>query len=202
MTERTNETTSPIRSRVIGGFLAISCAVAMTPATAQAKAMEDDAAAIVNQAVERTVSALEDSTISDAEADSILELVDVERVAQFSLGNHWQKLNADQKTNYLSAFRIYAKDQLKTHLSGLSQAEVEVSDVTSRGDKDSIVETLVTTDGERQTVSWRVMDNSGLGIVDIEVQDVWFAIEQRAQFDAILDKNGGDVDALIKQISS
>jgi ABC-type transporter MlaC component len=31
---------------------------------------------------------------------------------------------------------------------------------------------------------------------------VWFAIEQRAQFEAILDQNNGDIDDLIAQLKS
>ena len=46
------------------------------------------------------------------------------------------------------------------------------------------------------------MANGSWHIVDIQAQDIWFAIEQRAQFGAILDRNNGDIDALINEISS
>ncbi|WP_084419432.1 MlaC/ttg2D family ABC transporter substrate-binding protein [Henriciella litoralis] len=198
MTQSVKTTAERIKGGVIAGLFTASCAFALIPA-ANADTMDSAAATTVTETVDRTIAALEDSNITDAEAERIIEMVDVDKVAQFSLGNHWADLSDAQKSDYLDAFHTYAKQQLREHLSGFSQASVEVTDVVSRGPKDTIVETQVTTDDDRQTVSWRLIDG---GIVDIQVQDVWFAIEQRAQFDALLDQNGGDIDALIADIKS
>ena len=198
MTQSVKTTAERIKGGVIAGLFTASCAFALIPA-AHAESMDNAAATTVTETVDRTIAALEDSNITDAEAESIIEKVDVDKVAQFSLGNHWADLNDAQKSEYLDAFHVYAKKQLRDHLSGFSQASVEVTDVVSRGSNDTIVETQVTTSDDRQTVSWRLIDG---GIVDIQVQDVWFAIEQRAQFDALLDQNGDDIDALIADIKS
>ncbi|WP_300376566.1 phospholipid-binding protein MlaC [Henriciella sp.] len=192
-----------VRSHLAAGVLATGMALAFSSA-AYAKASDEEATAVVTEAAERAVSALEDSSISDSEASQIIELVDVDRVAQFTLGNKWAELSDDQKTRYVEAFRVFAKSQLKEHLSGLSGAEVEVVKVTPRGETDKIVATRVTTSDNNnpQTLSWRLMDQGEWTIVDIQAQDVWFAIEQRAQFKTILDQNNGDIDALIDEISS
>lgn len=201
MTEAKPDRTPMLKNVFLSGAMALGIVLAVTP-PASAEAAATGASATVQTCVDRTVTALDDADISDSEAESILEMVDVDRVAQFSLGNHWSDMNADQQDRYVDAFRSYAHKQLKTHLSGFSKATVELGDVAERGDSDAIVQTIVSNDDDRQTVSWRVMENGGWKVVDIEVQNVWFAIEQRAQFDAILDKNGGDIDALISQISA
>lgn len=52
-------------------------------------------------------------------------------------------------------------------------------------------------DGEQLPVSWRVKSFDGdWQIIDVEFEGLWLVIEQRAQFQATLDANGGDVGAL------
>lgn len=191
-----------IRNGMLAGALTFSSAVALAP-VASAVSGEDGAVEVVNTAVEQTMTALEDSTISQSEATGIIKHVKVDRVAQFALGNTWKSLNDDQKARYMDAFDTYAKAQLRQHLSNLSMAETEVTDVTTRGDGDAIVTTKIATpDNPNQTVDWRVIDDGGWGIVDVQVQDVWFAIQQREQFQAVLDQNNGDIDVLIEKLSA
>lgn len=196
------KTPASIRTRLAAAALGAGSLIALAPAAFAAE--DNDAAKLVTTTADEAVSALEDGTISDAEANEIMSDVDIDGVAKFTLGNKWADISADERARYVDAFEIFARNQLKQHLSGLSGATVEVTDVIPRGDTDSIVVTQVSTSGEdRPTeMSWRVVENGSWHIVDIQAQDIWFAIEQRAQFQAILDRNNGDIDALIAEITS
>lgn len=179
--------------------LALSLSVLAQPAAATGASPE----AVVEMAVERTLSALEDQTISNAEADSILELIDVERVAPFTMGRHWRGMDEAEQADFIGAFRQFARIQLRKHLADFSQAEVEILRTVERKPGDAIVTTQVTgVESEAQTVNWRVTENNGWKVTDIEAMGLWFAIEQRAQFQAMLDKNGGNVRALITEIQT
>lgn len=179
--------------------LALSMALFAQPAAATGASPE----AVVEMAVERTLSALEDQTISNAEADSILELIDVERVAPFTMGRHWRGMDEAEQADFIGAFRQFARIQLRKHLADFSQAEVEILRTVERKPGDAIVTTQVTgVESEAQTVNWRVTENNGWKVTDIEAMGLWFAIEQRAQFQAMLDKNGGNVRALITEIQT
>ena len=179
---------------------ALSMAMLAQPALASDNT-DHAAAAVVTEAVDLTVTALQDSNISDAEADSIIELIDMERVAPFTLGRHWRTMEDAQKAEFMSAFELYARAQLREHLSGLSNADVEVVRTVERKPGDAIVITNVTgVDDKEQTVSWRLNEDGEWKITDIEVMGLWFAIEQRAQFQAVLDQNGGSIDALIAEM--
>lgn len=159
--------------------------------------------AVVNTAVERTLSALEDSQISNQEADAILELIDVERVAPFTMGRHWRTMDEATQARFVTAFRQFARVQLREHLSEFSQADVEILRTVERKPGDAIVTTKVSNgDAKEHVVSWRVIDNDGWKVTDIEAMGLWFAIEQRAQFQAMLDKNGGNISELISEIAS
>lgn len=203
MTHNLNSTTRGIRTRLVAGLFVAGSAFALVPA-AQASNEGHDAAAVVTSTADEAINALSDQSISDSEAERVLSDVDIDAVARFTLGNKWSELSSEQQTRYVDAFRVFARNQMKEHLSGLSGAEIKVTDVVPRGDDDAIVVTSVTTsDSDRpQEMSWRVVADGSWHIVDIQAQDVWFAIEQRAQFDAILDRNNGDIDALIAEISS
>ena len=86
----------------------------------------------------------------------------------------------------------------------LKNAKVEVLGSVDRNDKDSVVETRVTQEGEDpQTVRWRVIERNGeWRVVDVEVLGLWLAIEQRAQIAAILDKPRATIDDAIAALDS
>lgn len=201
MTHLRHPTLRFLRNGMIAGALTVSSAVALVPA-ASAASGEEGAVEAVNAAVEQTMAALEDSNISQSEASGIIEHVKVDRVAQFALGKTWTTLSDEQKASYIDAFEQYARAQMQQHLSNLSMAEAEVTDVVTRSNGDAIVTTKVATpEDPNQKVNWRVIDDGGWGIVDIQVQDIWFALQQREQFQAVLDQNNGDIDALIAKLS-
>ena len=180
------------------GF-ALSLALLAQPAAATGATPE----AVVETAVDRTLAALQDSHISDQEADEILKVIDVERVAQFTMGRHWRGMDEATQADFMTAFRSFARVQLREHLADFSEAEVEILRTVERKPGDAIVTTKVSSvDDKEHMVSWRVNDNNGWKVTDIEAMGLWFAIEQRAQFQAMLDQNGGDVSALIKEIGS
>ena len=186
------------RTALAGMFL--TAAVFSQPAAASTGSSPE---AVVDTAVERTLSALEDAQISNSEADAILELIDVERVAPFTMGRHWRTMDEATQAQFVDAFRHFASVQLREHLSGFSDAEVEILRTVERKPGDAIVTTKVSNgDAEEHVVSWRVTDNDGWKVTDIEAMGLWFAIEQRAQFQAMLDKNGGNVSELITEIAS
>ena len=179
--------------------IALSLALLAQPAAASGASPE----AVVETAIDRTLSALQDSTISDQEVDEILKVIDVERVGQFTMGRHWRSMDEATQADFMKAFRTFARVQLREHLADFSEAEVEILRTVERKPGDAIVTTKVSgVDDKEHMVSWRVNDNNGWKVTDIEAMGLWFAIEQRAQFQAMLDKNGGDVSALIQEIGA
>lgn len=189
-----------VRRAVTGLAVSLSLALIAYPAAANTGSGPET---VVNTAVERTLAALQDSRISDQEADGIIELIDLERVAPFTMGRHWRTMDEATQASFIDAFQQFARVQLREHLSNFSEAEVEILRTVERKPGDAIVTTKVTgPDSKEHMVSWRVNDNDGWKVTDIEAMGMWFAIEQRAQFQAMLDQNGGDVSQLITEIGS
>lgn len=154
----------------------------------------------VRATTEEAIGYLDDGTLDPGETHALLRSVDVEAVARFALGRHVHRLDDAQRMAYRAAFEDYLARQMRRHLDGIAGGEVAVTGEVPRSDTDVIVETEITTpDGTVQPVTWRMnRADGGWAVVDVQVNDLWLAIEQRAQFDAELDRSGGDIDALIR----
>jgi hypothetical protein len=104
---------SALKSRTAIAGIFVAAAFLSPTATASTGGSPE---AVVNTAVERTLAALEDAKISDLEADGILELIDVDRVAPFTMGRHWRTMDEATQARFVTAFRQFARGQLREHL--------------------------------------------------------------------------------------
>lgn len=107
---------------------------------------------------------------------------------------------------YLSSFRAYALAVYEFYFNEYRGRDVTVTGSIDRNANDSVVDTeIVRSDGRELAVRWRVLKRGDrFQVVDVALMDsgnqIWLAIEQRAQFLSILDRNNGSVDALIVEI--
>ena len=142
------------------------------------------------------------ATEPDAAAREIIDRIDVTRLSRFTLGSHGRRMSPDDLSRVESAMTDYIRRQVVDQSGILRGARVEVVSSTDRSETDSIVTTRVNVPGEEeQTVRWRVLrSGEDWRVVDVEVYGLWLAVEQRAQFDAILDRPGAGVDDLIRAL--
>ena len=176
----------------------IACALVSAFALeAQARAMETPQE-LIDTVSQDAVDFLSDEVLSDEEAGALLGAVNVDAISRFALGRYVHQANDAELASYQNAFELYLADQLQTHMSNFSGSEFNVVDTVEREPGDVVVETQVTNAaGETFPVSWRVKSFDGdWQIIDVEFEGLWLIIEQRAQFQAALDANGGDISAL------
>ncbi len=172
--------------------------------TASSNVDRSEASQVVTEAGQSAIKYLSDGALSETEAKDLLGFLDVERVAKFTLGRYARSLDEADVARFTTAFENYASYQFQTHLADFKGADLKVIETINRKPDDAVVKTEIkTAKGEIQAVNWRLMKNENQwNVVDVEALGFWFAIEQRAQFAAILDKSGGDIDALITKIST
>lgn len=182
----------------------LSACMLLLPFSGLAANAETAPEGLVEEAAEQATIFLEDGDISDNEARSIAHFLDVERIARFALGQHVRSMSESQYDAYILTFSRYLQAQLKDHLGQYGGGDINIESAVERSSSDVIVETsIAASDGEDMDVNWRVRKRDGeWGIVDVEAMGLWLAIEQRAQFTAKLDANGGDIDALISEIDT
>lgn len=135
------------------------------------------------------------------------EFTDMRAVSNFAIGKYARRFSEDELSRYRDAFRTYALTVYEVQLDQYRGEEVKVTGSTDRNERDSIVDTVIRrSDGKDMDVRWRVLTRNGeYQVVDValnlEGNLIWLAIEQRAQFLALLDRNNGSADELISKIN-
>ena len=130
------------------------------------------------------------------------QFTDLNAVSNFVIGRYARTFTDTELADYRAAFRAYALAVYENELDRL-----EVTGSYDRTPRDSIVNTRIPREGgQAMDVRWRVLNRDGeYQVVDvalnIEGNLLWLAIEQRAQFLALLDRPNGSATALIAKIN-
>lgn len=134
------------------------------------------------------------------------EFADFGAVSRFVIGKYARRFTPEELERFQQAFKTYALAVYENELDAYRGEEVVVQGSTDRTANDSIVDTTIArADGRKMDVRWRVLNRGGEYQVvdvalDIEGNLIWLAIEQQAQFLALLDRTNGSADALIRKI--
>jgi phospholipid transport system substrate-binding protein len=189
--------------------IAASAALVM-PAAAIADTQTES---FVKQNANEVLNSLNNPDLSSDERTALFsgymeEFANINAVSKFVIGKYANRFSADELARYQQAFRTYALAVYQAELDAYRGNEVVVEGSTDRSASDSIVDTTIQrADGESMGVRWRVLQRNGEYQVvdvalDIDGNLIWLAIEQRAQFLALLDRTNGSADALINKIAS
>ena len=136
------------------------------------------------------------------------KFTNLDAVSNFVIGKYSRRFTEAELTKYRKSFRAYALAVYEYQLDAYRGEAVVVKNSVDRSETDSIVNTVIKRqDGKDMDVRWRVQGKEGsYQVVDVALNLdgnlIWLAIEQRAQFIALLDNNNGSADKLIKKIDS
>jgi len=135
----------------------------------------------------------------------LLGLVDVRRIALFTLGQYRRTAPPEDVDAFVNAFKNYAAAAYQSYFAKYTNQILKVSGSTQRSDTDFIVQTLLVDPSSNQQpaeVDFRVRTDTGKPVlVDVAYQGIWLSLEQRDQFVAFLGQNNGNVRTLIAHLS-
>ena len=178
------------------------------PALADAKTES-----FVKQNANEVLNSLNNPNLSQRERTELFsgymeQFADFDAVSKFVIGKYARRFTPEELQAYQQAFRTYALAVYENELDAYRGNEVVIEGSTDRTANDSIVDTSIArADGKTMDVRWRVLNRGGKYQVvdvalDIDGNLIWLAIDQQAQFLALLDRTNGSADALIDKISS
>lgn len=193
---------------ILPAILAISLSASALPAFADAKTE-----AYVAKNANEVLATLNNPNLSAQErtakfSDYMDQFADFDAISNFVIGKYSRRFSADELARYRKAFREYAMAVYETELDAYRGEAVTVRNSVDRSPTDSIVNTVIRRrDGKDMDVRWRVQGTEGnYQVVDVALNLdgnlIWLAIEQRAQFIALLDQNNGSADVLINRINT
>ena len=195
----------PLMRRSILALLAATPLLAAYPAAAATPAET-----FVNDNIQKGLSILRDKKLSiDQRRDQfqalLLTLVDVPRIALFTLGQYRRTAPQADIDAFVAAFRNYATAAYQSYFSKYTDQVLQVTGSTQRSPTDFIVQSQLIDPGSSQQpaeVAFRVRTDGGKPVlVDVAYQGIWLSLEQRDQFVAFLGQNNGNVRTLIAHLS-
>jgi ABC-type transporter MlaC component len=192
--------------RSAGGML-LATGLLFSTASRPANAGSDPAIANFVSAINKTIgqasAAVDDERAGTLCASVINAYFDFDALARVTSAGAWEKMNSRQRHAYRAAFLHRARRDCVYRDSSLRGEPLKFIGVRRAEAGDLLVATEVSKEGQsRSIVVWRVRHGSNrrLRAVDVILDGRSLAIQARDDAKLILDRNSGDVDALIKSL--
>jgi phospholipid transport system substrate-binding protein len=200
------------RAAFLSGALSVG-ALAAAPAAHAAR--NTDAESYVQSNAASALRTLGDRNLTSSQRrqtfDRLMsQFADMPRIAHFVLGRYGSQLRADAdlRSEWTRAFQDYSIAVYEARLADYSGSAVRVTGSTERvAGRDVIVTSELTprAGGRAMTVQWRLLrTGEAWRVVDVsllfEGNQIWLAQQQQRDFLAQLDRNNGDIRALMTTI--
>ena len=190
----------------------LNAAVAGVPLllAGRAWAVPNVAESFVDENIHKGLDILRDKRLSSIQRRDqfeglLLSLVDVRRIAMFTLGQYRRTASPDDVEAFVAAFKNYATAEYQSYFSKYTNQQLKVTGSTEVKPTDFIVQTQLIDPSSNQPpaeVDFRVRTDTGKPVlVDVAYQGIWLSLEQRDQFVAFLGQNNGDVRSLVAHLS-
>jgi phospholipid transport system substrate-binding protein len=176
----------------------------------RAAAAPNVAESFVDENIHKGLNILGDKRLSTTQRRDqfealLLNLVDVRRIAMFTLGQYRRTASADDVEAFVVAFKNYAAAAYQSYFAKYTNQTLKVVGSTERSPTDFIVQTQLidpSSDQPPAEVDFRVRTDTGKPVlVDVAYQGIWLSLEERDQFVAFLGQNNGNIRTLIAHLS-
>lgn len=181
--------------------IAICAAVLSLPALAQDDEAVEDFVAFLDNTV-RSIHAQSDagSTQYHAHCHALMDrILDVDTMARSAVGAIWDRMTAQQRSSYRSAFEARISSECVRSMRAFRSQKVLLAGVRQSNGGDRMLTTGFVLENElERMVTWRLRGaTQPLRAVDIIADGRSAVATARNEFLAVLESNNGNVDALI-----
>jgi phospholipid transport system substrate-binding protein len=187
-------------------FVARGCAVLLAVIILAAPARAaDDAAGFISDLGQRTVQILA-AKVPEGERESKFRAIftegfDVPAISRFVLGTYWRTATEAQRRDFVTLFETYVVHAYTVRFNDYGGEQLKVTAARAEDADSSMVQSVIARPSGAPPikVDWRVSKTpQGFKITDVVVEGVSMAVTQRQEFAAVIQRNGGQVDALLK----
>jgi phospholipid transport system substrate-binding protein len=188
----------------VARFFALLLGVAAIAVPAPSRAA-DDPAGFISDLGQRTVQVLA-SKISEGEREAQFRAIfdegfDVPAISRFVLGNYWRIATEEQRRAFVTLFEAYVVHAYAVRFNEYSGQQLKVTSARAEGEDSALVQSLIAqpSGAPPLRVDWRVAKtDKGFKINDVVVEGVSMAVTQRQEFSSVIQRNGGEIEALLK----
>ncbi len=173
--------------------------VAVIGADSAGHASVNGAAQFINQLGNQAIEALRAPGLTLEQREShfrslLAQGFDLRFIGRFVLGKYWRMATPEQQNDYLALFGEYVLQTYSARLGGYAGESMTVVDARQATDKDVVVRTNIDRpSGPPIIAEWRVRTTDGrFRIIDVAVEGISMAVTQRAEFAAVVQRDGID----------
>lgn len=178
---------------------------------APAGAAASDPAAFMNDLGNRVLHLISDKATPEAQRkQQFRELVeqsfDIPKIARFVLGRYWTTADEAQRKQFFDAFETYMIQVYWSRFQSYNGETFKVSATRDEGNGTILVTTAINRPETGQPpvkVDWHLVQSSdSFKIQDASLEGVSQALAYRDEFSSIIERNNGQVSALIQQLNA
>ncbi len=136
-------------------------------------------------------------------ANLLRDSFDLRTIGRFALGIQWRQANDEQKKEYLKLFEGMVINTYAKRFEEYQGQEIVVERARAEGKRDAIVNSrIISTNGSPDVrLDWRVRYKDGqYRIIDVLVEGVSMSLTQRSEFSSIIQRGGGNIEALLVKL--
>ncbi|SOH92823.1 phospholipid transport system substrate-binding protein [Monaibacterium marinum] len=146
-----------------------------------------------------------DMTLAEKQAafrETMDRYADTSAIGRYVLGIEWRNATPAQQEAFADAFREYLSNKYGSQFSGYEGGEISIGNANDLGNRGIVVESTVERPGSSSiVVQWQFSDRSGQPLlIDIVAEGVSLLTTERTAIANMLDRRGGDLDALIADL--
>jgi phospholipid transport system substrate-binding protein len=130
------------------------------------------------------------------------EAFDLQEISRFVLGTYWRTASDAQRQEFTKLFETYVVHAYTVRFNAYAGQQLKVGSARPEGEGGALVQSEIALPNSNQPpvkVDWRL---SGSGnaykITDVTVEGVSMALTERQEFASVIQRGGGQVDALLK----
>ena len=193
---------SSLRAAVIvAGFTAFSAL-----AGAGAALAATDAASFINDLGKRAIDVLTSPGSQQQREQQFRKLFDegfdIEALSRFVLGPYWRTATPQQQQEFQRLFRDYEVHSYTVRFNEYSGQKLKVTGSRKESDTAELVQSQIQQPDASKppiNVDWRVnKKDGGFKIADVIIDGISMAVTERQQFASIIQRNNGQIEALLK----
>lgn len=189
-------------------FVTTSIVAAIAATSTSAFALgEDEAKAHIEQTLQDIRGLLRQAGNGESRAPQLQAIMEkranLPLLARFSAGRAWREMSDRQQKEFTEAFATYVSVTYSRRFDEYSgDPDISLGNAIDAGRKGILVESPIKVpNGEPIAVEWLVSDRGGrIEVIDLIIEGISMAATQREEINAMLEKRGGDVDALIAHL--
>jgi phospholipid transport system substrate-binding protein len=177
-----------------------------------AVAQTGDPTQFVQQLGDKAIAQLAGKQIPEEEErqrfrDLLNQYFDIDAIGKFTVGRaYWGSASPEQQKEFLALYETQVTNAYAKRFQNYSGQQFKVISAKKEdGDNDTIVNSEVTqpSGGAPISVEWRVRpENGGFKIADVVIAGISMAVTDRQQFDAVIQRGGGTIQALIDALKT